>query len=84
MFSVWRTKDDTSTSPEDNALEMNGVCKCLAEVVRDVEGGIITVVDGSAMAIPSLEDGSGVVLVMKSLEAMMEVVIGEANTTKLV
>ena len=48
MFSVWRMKDDTSTSPEDNALEMNGVCKCLAEVVRDGEGGTITVVDGSA------------------------------------
>ena len=81
MVSVWN--DDTNTSTEDNALETNVVCKGIEDVARYGEGEIISV-DGSAKAISSFEDGSGVGFVMKSLEAMMEVVVGEANTTELV
>ena len=84
MVSVWkRTEDDGgNTSKEENALAVNGVGSGRAEVAKDGEGGIKTVV-GSGKIISSLEDGSGVGLVMKSLEAMMEEVVGETSTAEL-
>jgi hypothetical protein len=83
--SVGNTTEDDgmNTSMEDIALEMNGVCETMEEVARDDEGGIRMVV-GSGKIISSLEDGSGVEVVMKSLEAMTEVVVGETNTADVV
>ena len=83
--SVGKTTEDDgmNTTMEDIALEMNGVCKTMEEVAKDDEGEIKMVV-GSGRIICSLEDGSGIEVVMKSLEAMTEVVVGETNTTDVV
>ena len=87
-------KGDVNTSAKEDvmsALEISSVCRATVDVgiignegetARDGEGGIKMVV-GSGNTTSSLEDGIGVGLVNKSLEAAEEVV-GVTNTTELV